>query len=199
MLHCPLSFVCRRLVFGLLLSYYWTAQVIKNVCHTTVCGTVGTWWFTPHEASSCCSKAICDSFFRSVTYSFGSICLGSLVVAIIQALREMARQAREQGDSALACIAECILGCLESIVEYFCTWAYVYVALYGYPFLEAGKQVIQLFRSRGWTTIITDMLVDGVLGMVSLAVGVITGAVSALVVSASGLSLGGAEGPSAFM
>jgi hypothetical protein len=77
--------------------------------------------------------------------------------------------------------------------------AYVYVALYGYSFIEAGKNVMQLFRSRGWTSIITDLLVDGVLGMVSLAVGAITGAITALVVLASGLSLGGAEGPSAFV
>lgn len=187
------------LVFGLLLSYYWTVQVIKNVCHTTVCGTVGTWWFHPEEASSCCSKAICDSFFRSITYSFGSICLGSLIVALIQTIKEMARQAREQGDSALLCIAECILGCIENLVEYFNTWAYVYVAIYGYSFIEAGKNVMQLFRSRGWTSIITDFLVDSVLAMVSLAVGAITGVVAALVISASGLSLGGAEGPSAFV
>lgn len=65
--------------------------------------------------------------------------------------------------------------------------------------MEAGKNVITLFRERGWTTIITDMLIDGVLGMVSLAVGAITGAITALVVSASGLSLGGAEAPSAFL
>jgi len=29
------------LVFALCISYYWTVQVIKNVCHTTVAGTVG--------------------------------------------------------------------------------------------------------------------------------------------------------------
>jgi len=56
-----------------------------------------------------------------------------------------------------------------------------------------------LFRERGWTSIITDILVDGVLGMVSVAVGAITGVVAMLLVSASGLSLGGAEGPSAFV
>ena len=186
-------------VFGFLVSYFWTAQVIKNTVHTTVAGTVGTWWFHPAEASSCCSKAVCDSFFRTVTYSFGSICLGSLIVAIIQAVKEMAHSAREQGDSALMCCAECILGCIENLVEYFNQWAYVYVALYGYSFIEAGKNVMTLFRERGWTSIITDMLVDGVLAMVSLAVGAITGVVAAIVASSSGLSLGGAEGPSAFM
>lgn len=77
--------------------------------------------------------------------------------------------------------------------------AYVYVAVYGYSFIEAGKGVIGLFKERGWTAIISDLLVDGVLGMVSLGVGAITGIIAALVVLASGLSLGGAEGPSAFL
>lgn len=31
------------LVFLLLVSFFWTAQVVKNVVHVTVAGTVGTW------------------------------------------------------------------------------------------------------------------------------------------------------------
>lgn len=62
-----------------------------------------------------------------MTTSFGSICFGSLIVAIIQALRQLAHQARQNGDAGiLACIAECILGCLESIAEYFNKWAFIY-------------------------------------------------------------------------
>jgi hypothetical protein len=30
-----------------LLSFYWTFQVLRNVVHTTLAGTVGAWWFTP--------------------------------------------------------------------------------------------------------------------------------------------------------
>ena len=53
---------------------------------------------------------------RALTTSFGSICFGSLLVALIQALKQLAHEARQNGDSGiLACIAECILGCLESI------------------------------------------------------------------------------------
>jgi hypothetical protein len=186
-------------LFGFLVSYFWTMQVIKNVVHTTVAGTVGTWWFHPSEASSCCSKAVCDSFIRSITWSFGSICFGSLIVAIIQALRELAKSAREDGDSMLMCCADCILGCIESLVEYFNQWAYVYVALYGYSFMEAGRNVMTLFRQRGWTSIITDMLIDGVLVMCSLAIGAITGIIAFIVAQASNLYLDGAEGPSAFL
>jgi len=44
-------------VFLFMLSLYWTLQVIKNIVHVTVAGTVGTWWWSPHEANSCCSSA----------------------------------------------------------------------------------------------------------------------------------------------
>ena len=72
------------IVFSLFLSYYWVHQVLSNTVQTTVAGTIGTWWFVPEEASSCWSSAIQDSFGRATTYSFGSICLGSLIVAVVQ-------------------------------------------------------------------------------------------------------------------
>ena len=82
---------------------------------------VGHWWFEPSEASHCCSPAVNGAFIRTVTTSFGSICFGSLIVAILEALRMLARVARENddGNGILLCIAECILGCLASIMEYF--------------------------------------------------------------------------------
>jgi uncharacterized protein YacL len=52
----------------------------------------------------------------------------------------------------------------------------VYVGLYGYGYCEAGKSVIQLFKDRGWEAIIADDLVGMVLFMVSLIVGLLTGA-----------------------
>jgi hypothetical protein len=111
--------------FLFLLSLYWTAQVIKNVVHVTVAGTVGTWWWTPQEANSCCSSAVTDSHKRALTYSFGSICLGSLLVAIIQTLKSFAESARQNDDGILKCLADCILGCLETIMEMFNEWAFV--------------------------------------------------------------------------
>mmetsp|Transcript_1973 Transcript_1973/g.4265 ORF Transcript_1973/g.4265 Transcript_1973/m.4265 type:complete len:507 (-) Transcript_1973:555-2075(-) len=168
-------------VFLLFLSYYWTQEVLKNVIHVTVAGTIGTWWFDPYQASSCCSKAVRDSFGRASSYSFGSICFGSLVVAIIRALRLMVEMMRGDDDNILVCILDCLLGCIESIVEYFNKWAYVYVGLYGYSFLEAGKNVLTLFESRGWTTIITDDLVEKALFLMNFGVGVLTGIIGFIV------------------
>ncbi|CAJ1949919.1 unnamed protein product [Cylindrotheca closterium] len=171
------------IVFLLLVSYFWTAQVIKNVVHVTVAGTVGTWWFAPYEASGCCSQAVRDSYTRSMTTSFGSISLGSLLVSLVSATREMLYAMREQNNSLLLCLADCLLGCIESLLEYFNSWAFVYVGLYNYSFIEAGSNVMTLFKSRGWSAIVADILVDTVLLMVSLAVGILTGLSLALLAS----------------
>jgi len=164
------------ILFLFLVSYYFVHQVLKNVVHVTIAGVVGTWWFAPDE-KGCCGKSIFGSLCRALTTSFGSICFGSLIVAAIQAVRTLVDVAKANDDigSTLACCIDCILGCIESIVEYFNKWAFIYVGLYGYGYCEAGKSVMTLFRDRGWDAIIADDLIGMVLGMLSLVVGLITG------------------------
>ena len=170
------------ILFLFFLSFYWTHEVLKNTIHVTTAGVIGTWWFAPEEASSFCSGAIMDSLIRATTYSFGSICFGSLLVAIVQALRALHRHAHQNDDcSALICIIDCILGCIEGIIEYLNKWAYVYVGLYGYSYIEGGRNVISLFRNKGWTAIIADDLADNVLFMISVAIGLFTGLVGLIV------------------
>lgn len=182
------------LLFLMLVSFYWTNQVIGNTVQTTVAGSVGTFWFAPDEAQGCCSPALGASLYRSVTYSFGSICFGSLIVAIIQAIRALLRQAEQQArnnqdncGAILLCLIECLVSMVESAAEYFNQWAFIYVGLYGYSYLEAGHNVITLFRERGWTSIITDNLTARVLGMMSFAIGLGTGLLAALVAIVSGM------------
>eukprot|EP00536_Pseudo-nitzschia_multiseries_P008216 jgi/Psemu1/305564/fgenesh1_kg.205_\ len=134
-------------VFLFLVSFFWTAQVVKNVVHTTVAGTVGTWWFVPGEARNFCSSAVWNSYRRSVTTSFGSICFGSLIVAILQATREIVQSMRPISsgrDKFMVCVIDCMLHILARAAEYFNKWGYVYVGLYGYGFVEASTKVLSV-------------------------------------------------------
>ncbi|GLD99649.1 hypothetical protein PINS_up008375 [Pythium insidiosum] len=140
-------------LFFMLVSVYWGQQVIMNVLTCTTSGVVATWWY---QANS--KGATFGAMYRSLTTSFGSICFGSLIVAVLQALRTLAsmlkEKAREDDNAALACVAclaECVLNCLEGIMEYINQWAYVYVGIYGYDFRTSGKAVMDLFANRGWT------------------------------------------------
>jgi hypothetical protein len=168
-------------VFFLFLSYYWTHQVLQNTMHVTTAGVIGTWWFVPAEANQFWAPALTSSLVRATTFSFGSICLGSLLVAIIQALRALEHYTRENEDMAIVrCIIQCVLSCIQSIIEFMNRWAYVYVGLYGFSYFEAARNVLTLFENKGWTAIIADDLASNVLFMMSAGIGLATGLVGLL-------------------
>jgi Plasma-membrane choline transporter len=168
------------LLFGLLISYYWVLNILFNVVVVTTIGTVGTWWMAPEEASSCCSSGVRESFQRATTYSFGSICVGSLLVALVQALRAINSMIQASNDSCqlLSCICGCIMGCIQGTIEYMNKWSYTFVGLYGFGYVESGRAVFELFASRGWSSVVSDDLIDRVLDMISVGVGLATGLVA---------------------
>ena len=174
------------MVLFLMVMYYWTTEVGKHVIHVTTAGVMGTFWFAPHDAATFWSPAIYDSFYRSMTYSFGSICFGSLVTTVLHVLNQWIREAKamhrrtSMGPSVILCILECMSTFLERIISYFNKWAYVYIGLYGYDYVTAGNKVITLFADRGWTAIMNDQLVSSVLTLVSIMIGVGAGCVGLL-------------------
>ncbi|KAL6355892.1 hypothetical protein LRP88_09475 [Fusarium phalaenopsidis] len=108
-------------VIGLLVfvtfAMYWFSEWLKNTIHTTIAGVYGSWYFCPHNFPKDATRA---SAKRALTYSFGSISLGSLLVAIVQFLRQLCNAARNQEAAdgsilgyALFCCISCFLGLLE--------------------------------------------------------------------------------------
>jgi len=197
---CTISTRGKLICLGMLLSLFWTSQVIKNTFHTTIAGVVGTWWFDPQEATSrntglcgCCgcTPAIFDSYIRSSFHSLGSIAFGSLLVGILQVLQIIVRCGRQQRDQQrrvrgiqgtdfLFCLLQYFVDQLERLMEYINVWAFVYVGLYGYDYWTAGKKVSTLFRARGWDVIINDNLVARSLSMMSILISMITGLIGLL-------------------
>jgi Plasma-membrane choline transporter len=157
----------------------------QNTIQVTVAGVMGTWCFVKNDARSCCSPAVTGSLYRSLTYSFGSICMGSLLQAVVTALRVLLQNARNRSRSrddecgaVVGCILECLVRLLEDIIDYFNQWAYVFVGIYGYSYIESGKKVLELFKARGISSIVTNDLVGYVLGFTTTTVAVVNGLVS---------------------
>jgi Plasma-membrane choline transporter len=67
------------------------------------------------------------------------------------------------------------------LLEFSNQWSFVYVGLYGYAYLHAGKQVAALFTARGWSVIVNDYLVSRSLAMMSMLIGLITGVMGVVV------------------
>ncbi|KAG6549167.1 hypothetical protein Mapa_009393 [Marchantia paleacea] len=159
------------IVFGLLVSLYWTMEVIRNVVHVTVAGTVGTFYFQQHNMPR---DPTVHAFRRSVTTSFGSVCLGSLIVAILEAIRMMVQGLRGQCNEFVVCCLSCLLGIIENLIQYFNKWAYIQVALYGKPFVRASKDTWSMFKAQGLDVLINDDLTSTVLWIGCIIGGVLS-------------------------
>merc|ERR1711916_281228 len=106
------------LVVYLLFSLYWVTQVIRNVQHVAVAGTMmATYNAAKGEPAP---SPLLGALRRATTTSFGSVCFGSLVVAILKTIRSLIRFMLNASDNQfLAFVINCILGCIESLMEIF--------------------------------------------------------------------------------
>ncbi|KAI1297784.1 putative choline transporter, neither null mutation nor overexpression affects choline transport [Mortierella claussenii] len=164
-------------------SFYWTSQVFANIVHTTVCGVYATYYFMKGSAQGMTKSPTIESLKRSCTTSIGSICFGSLIIAIIQTLRAIANMARGDSDGIMAfvaCLIDCLLACIQGIAEYINKYAFAQVAIYGKPYLQAAKDTWTILQDRGVEQIINDNLIGNVWGMAGILGGVLSGLASYL-------------------
>lgn len=160
-------------------SLFWTSQVITNTVQTTIAGVYATFYFF-YGTGQAIVAPTAGALRRALTYSFGSICFGSLIVATLQTIRFCIRLFSD--DNSLAgCIADCILGFIEGLVEYFNYYAYTQVAIYGKPYVQAARDTWRLVKSRGVDAIVNDNIIGTCLGIASLAMGILVFAITYLV------------------
>jgi len=136
------------LIFFEVFAYIWTSQVIANVALATLAGGVygGWYYFGPKELGVLPKHPSLGAFGRACTTSLGSIAFGSLIVTILEIIRLILQMIRNNAaqdghpvEAICACIAECCIGCIQGLVEYFNRYAYIHVALYGKPYIKAAK------------------------------------------------------------
>ena len=137
-------------------AMYWISEWLKNTIHTIIAGVYGSWYFYannfPRHATRGATK-------RALTYSFGSIAFGSLLVAIIQFLRQALSVMRNQSmtngglGGAMGYAVFCFLGCFVSILEwavrFINRYAFCHIALYGKAYIPAAKDTWRMMKDRG--------------------------------------------------
>ncbi|RYP52442.1 hypothetical protein DL768_002408 [Monosporascus sp. mg162] len=171
---CSSGTVTGLLVF-ITFAMYWISEWLKNTIHTTISGVYGSWYFHPHNLPQGATRG---ALKRSLTYSFGSISLGSLIVAIINSLRQLcsvAQRSEAADGNIFGYIAFLILGCLLAIldwaVEFLNRYAFSYIALYGKPYIEAAKDTWKMIKDRGIDALINECLIGPVLSFGAIFVG----------------------------
>lgn len=170
------------LIFFETFAYLWTAQVVKNVALATLAGgPYGGWYyFGPKENGQMPKNPTMAAFGRASTLSLGSIAFGSLIVTILEIIRLLLNMIRQNAaadghpvEVCLYCCAECFVGCVESLVEWFNRYAYIEIALYGKSYIPAAKDTWRLFKDRGIDALVNDSLVGMTLTWGAYMIGLI--------------------------
>ncbi|KAI9742909.1 MAG: putative choline transporter, neither null mutation nor overexpression affects choline transport [Claussenomyces sp. TS43310] len=160
------------LVVFITFAMYWISEVIKNVMHVTISGVYGSWYFCSQKPGGFPRKATRGAFRRSMTYSFGSISFGSLLVAIVQTLRQGCSIAQQtegaQGNlvgQIFFCILGCLIGLLDWLIQFLNEYAFSYIALYGKAYIPAAKSTWKMMKDRGMDALVNECLINPVLTM----------------------------------
>jgi hypothetical protein len=181
-LACSKGGCSRATVTGLIVfitfAMYWMSEWLKNTIHTTISGVYGSWYFHPHNPPRGATRG---ALKRSLTYSFGSISFGSLIVAILNFLRQIcstAQQSDSNDGNIVGAIMFCVLGCLINLldwaVQFLNRYAFSYIALYGKAYIPAAKDTWTMIKDRGIDALINECLLGPVLSMGATFVGYAT-------------------------
>ncbi|KAJ3066751.1 putative choline transporter, neither null mutation nor overexpression affects choline transport [Podochytrium sp. JEL0797] len=184
---------------------FWFNEVVRNTAHVAICGTFASYFFLGMEQPNSDAVTLpsnhttAKSLGRALTTSFGSICFGSLLISLIRTLRFLAQMARNdaaQDGNILCCILatcmECILGCLQGMLDFFNKYAYTEIAIYGKSYCDAGRDTWNLIQYKGIDLIINDCMIGMVLGMGSLFCALFCAFMGFLVVNFNGFGTVGA-------
>jgi hypothetical protein len=147
-------------------TLYWVAEVIKGTVLVTIAGATGSWFYATDAVPARSPTA--SAAYRALTLSFGSVCLGSLIIAILQTLRRLLnglRHARGRNIVVLilALVASCILGLIEAVLRLFNKYVFVHVAIYGDTYLESARKTKELFGTHGFEMVMQSNVVVSIM------------------------------------
>ena len=172
------SVVAILLILFLAFSYIYNKSVLENIIHVTISGLYGEFFFNSTIENGKIrikqKDPTLESFKRSLTTSFGSICMGGLIITPAEYTKKFLKIFNYYLTlSGCCCFYCCFSGCiqgLESLLKYFNSYAFVEVALTGKGLCESSKESFKLMCRYGMDAILNDILISRVLIVAKLAV-----------------------------
>jgi len=149
-----------------LLGYLWTANLVLAIQQTTTAGCIADWYYS-FQGKQLKPCVVSRSFFRTIFWNFGSMALGSFLLALVEVFRVVlafiqARLKQSTGSKAaegcLNCM-QCCLACFQRFIEFLNKHCYIVMAIYGYNFCESAR--------RGFGIVVTNPIQVGTIHAVS--------------------------------
>jgi len=155
----------RNLMFYQIFAYFWTSSFLSAVLQVSIAGAMAQWYFSRdvHGYKGSTGSPAFNSLGRALSYSFGSLALGSLILAIMQFINFLLEQTKKSNRTNrvvvfLISIVQCFLACFTAIAKWISKFAYIYIAMHGDSFCSSAKNVSQLISRSAFTTVVVDAL-----------------------------------------
>lgn len=134
----------------LLFCWFWASQLIVAFGEMVSALSISCWYFTRDKKSEG-NRTVIWSFTTALFKHFGTVCYGSLVIAIIKTIRAVIayfqKKAKKSGNAILVymmCILQCCMWCLEKCMKFLNKNAYIQTAIHGYSFCKACRSAFFL-------------------------------------------------------
>jgi hypothetical protein len=132
---------------------FWNLAFLFALCEFLLASLVCMWYFREQRWSY-----LLTSMYRAFRYHLGSLAFGSLLIAILWAIRllfefiaDKVKNLSQENTIArfIICCTRCCLDCFERFLSFLNRNAYIQIALTGKDFLEAGCDAFNLMVRNG--------------------------------------------------
>jgi len=134
----------------------WTVGLINAISFTTMSGAFCRWYWSRGDEKYKETWPICRSYGRVMQYHFGTMAVGSFILALIKLIRflfmyleKKCREAQKNNKCirTLFKVVHCLLFLFERCLKFLARQAYIMVAMYGYNFCKASVMAVMLITS----------------------------------------------------
>eukprot|EP01117_Protostelium_nocturnum_P010265 TRINITY_DN368_c0_g1_i1.p1 TRINITY_DN368_c0_g1~~TRINITY_DN368_c0_g1_i1.p1 ORF type:complete len:512 (+),score=171.26 TRINITY_DN368_c0_g1_i1:113-1648(+) len=155
----------RNAMYFQVFAYFWIAAFISAVFQSTVAGSLSHWYFSrdPLASADHFGALPHQSLTNALTKSFGSLALGSLILAIFQFANFVLNSLRRANPNNrilrfVISIFQCILGFFEGLFKFVNRFAYIYIGMKGESFCSSAKNCHSLITRNYFNVITVDLL-----------------------------------------
>jgi len=134
----------------------WTVGLINAISFTTMAGAFCRWYWSRGEEKLRETFPLCRAYGRVMQYHFGTMAIGSFILASIRLVRFImmylekrtrAAQRNNKCVKTLFKVVHCMLFLFDRCLKYLARQAYIMVAMYGYNFCKASIMAVMLITS----------------------------------------------------
>ncbi|KAJ3021619.1 UNVERIFIED_CONTAM: putative choline transporter, neither null mutation nor overexpression affects choline transport [Siphonaria sp. JEL0065] len=170
------------LIVLLVLGFFWSFEVWKGLLGVSVAGSLGNWYYYPvierGETDRKRKNVIVSAFGHASTFSLGTICFSSLLLAGLKTGHYFYKKAKNSNSVWVKALVNALFGWLEYVLKLFNLYSLVRVGVRYESYLEACKTTLNLIQTQGLDMLINDDCIEQITSSTSLLGSITLGSIA---------------------